>query len=647
MAIQYFDIPVYTYHRSLATTTSADIPLVLIHAFPVDHHVWDYAVPDIIAQLGMSHDTTILAVDMPGAGANPIPPMDMVGVIADDGAYEEAMDRMASSIVHAVQSRGYERAIYAGISMGGYATLSIARQFPEAMAGMALCDTKADADTPELRVNRLAAADLAERESTLAPVVHFAKPQEGDSAFKKSAEFIDTFMGWINAQTPTGIAWRQRMAAGRRDDNDTLETITVPTAVISGTLDGSSNPSVMRPLAGKISHAHVTFTQINDAGHFTCFEKPAEVAHALVQLVNEVRDIANQNDDSRVSSRSLEFSGFESLRQGQVVECVPLTEGHIDYKLNVREKITMNDWESFLGDDNARIILVHKGLVAVAKNGIHGSVTTGHKRHLVTLPGAYLSQMLTSKPDGLYFLGEVKSSANHKYTYIACNLSEYESQVPSPDAISFVRQCMVQYDWLPLREVAHLLSADEAQLVTMTMGLSMWHRKAQFCGYCGSAVHNINGGWATRCVGEDRHINFPRIEPAMIVRITDENDRILLQHNHAWADGVYSVCSGFVEVGENAEDSVHREVMEELGIEVKNVHYVGSQPWPFPGSLMLGFGTQAVDTELTLDTREVADARWMTRDELMRSIALGEIELPGHSSIALTMIEQWYGAKLR
>ncbi|MDK8230772.1 hypothetical protein QP774_25800, partial [Escherichia coli] len=85
------------------------------------------------------------------------------------------------------------------------------------------------------------------REATLEPVFHFAQPQDDDSAFKKSDEFIHTFMAWIASHSPAGVAWRQRMAAGRRDDNDTLGTITVPTAVISGSLDPSSAPDVMRP----------------------------------------------------------------------------------------------------------------------------------------------------------------------------------------------------------------------------------------------------------------------------------------------------------------------------------------------------------------------------------------------------------------
>ncbi|TCD54485.1 NAD(+) diphosphatase [Alloscardovia theropitheci] len=649
MAIEYFDIPVYTYHRPSLAQAASRTPIVLIHAFPVDHHVWDKAAAELTQQLiDQDLDTSIFAVDMPGAGTNPPAPIDRVGDIASDGAYTEAMDRMASSIVHATQKMGYDKAIYVGISMGGYATLSIARQFPDAVAGLALCDTKPDADTPEQRRNRLAAASRAESEATLEPVIHFAQPHDGDSEFKKSAEFISTFMGWINAQTPSGIAWRQRMAAGRRDEHDTLETITVPVAVISGARDDSSNPRIMRPMAEAMTHASVTFNEIDDAGHFTCFEKPHEVAKALTRLAQEVFEISNDGLDrnSRLQSATNQYPySFESLRLGQKLDDVPLARGHVDWRIDQRETITESSWGTILSQENSQVILVRNGRVALAKNGIGATVTTGHKRRIATFPGHYMVKALEAYGDCLYFLGEVGETV-----YIAADLDEMELQSegkPIDKTSTFITMSSLQFDWLPVRSVAPLLSDNEAQLVVMATGLGMWHRKSRFCGVCGCKNRNINGGWATRCESEEHHVGFPRVEPAMIVRITDKKDRILLQHNLLWEEKVHSVCSGFVEVGESAEHSVHREVREELGIGVTDVHYLGSQPWPFPGSLMLAYSAQADSDEVKIDTRELESARWFTRDELMNALAFGEIELPGASSIALKMIEQWYGAKLR
>ncbi|WP_418969151.1 NAD(+) diphosphatase [Alloscardovia omnicolens] len=655
MAIKYFDIPVHTYHRALVSSGQTDIPMVLIHAFPVDHHVWDKTAVELVRaceQQTNLPDTTILAVDMPGAGTNPVPDVRYVGDIADDGAYVEAMDRMASSIVHAVQSMGYHKAMYVGISMGGYATLSIVRQFPDAVAGLALCDTKADADTSEQRANRLESARRAEDEATLEPVFHFARPADGDSTFKKSSEYIDTFMQWISSQTPAGVAWRQRMAAGRRDDNDTLEKIHVPAAVISGSLDPSSAPHIMRPIAEAMSNASVRFTEIDDCGHFSSFEKPAQVAHALEQLI---RDVYESQEATGASQTATHYSSPrlglspESLRMGEQLKNIPLASGAVNWNINSREKITREGWLEVLHDEHTFVVLVRNSRIALAKTGIQSAMQTGHMRRLVELAGSYVADTLSKYPDALYFLGQLLDEAHREQrTYVAVDMDALGDKATHNAVMNtFIQRALLQYDWPIFRQCAGLLSAHHAQLATMAQGLALWHSKARYCGYCGASTLNTNGGWAVQCTGTEQHIHFPRIEPSMIVRITDDSDRIVLQHNKAWDNNVYSVCSGFVEVGENVEHAVHREVQEELGILVDSLHYVGSQPWPFPGSLMLAYGARATDTRLTLDTREVADAQWFTRDEFMDALALGRIELPGRASIALRMIEQWYGTELR
>ena len=218
---------------------------------------------------------------MPGAGMSPLPEPGLTGPVGEDGSYPEACSRLAASIVMAIKDMGYDRAVWVGISMGGYLALAIQRLFPESVAGFVLCDTRAEEDTPEARAGRLGIASEALESHSVSPVLHFARPQKGDSAFKQSAEFVGTFTRWIDEQSPAGLAWRERMAAGRRNEVATLSSVTAPAAVVSGELDRSSGPSVMRPVVEAMLHADVKFYEIRDSGHFSCFEKPQEVALAI------------------------------------------------------------------------------------------------------------------------------------------------------------------------------------------------------------------------------------------------------------------------------------------------------------------------------------------------------------------------------
>jgi NAD+ diphosphatase len=128
--------------------------------------------------------------------------------------------------------------------------------------------------------------------------------------------------------------------------------------------------------------------------------------------------------------------------------------------------------------------------------------------------------------------------------------------------------------------------------------------------------------------------------------VVDGNDRILLGRQASWAPRRFSTLAGFVEPGESLEAAVRREVTEEAGVVVGAVHYRGSQPWPFPSSLMLGFRAQAVSTEIAVDGVELAQARWWTREELGLDLATEELVLPPRTSIARLLIEDWYGSSL-
>ncbi len=143
-----------------------------------------------------------------------------------------------------------------------------------------------------------------------------------------------------------------------------------------------------------------------------------------------------------------------------------------------------------------------------------------------------------------------------------------------------------------------------------------------------------------------RAAHFPRTDPAVIMLVTDADERALLGHQPRWPEGRFSTLAGFVEPGEPLEAAVRREVAEEVGIVVGEVTYAGSQPWPFPSSLMLGFFASAHTTDIGVDGVEIASARWFTRGQLAEAIAAGDVGLPGSLSISRWLIETWYGGAL-
>jgi NAD+ diphosphatase len=188
-----------------------------------------------------------------------------------------------------------------------------------------------------------------------------------------------------------------------------------------------------------------------------------------------------------------------------------------------------------------------------------------------------------------------------------------------------------------LREVGALLSDRDAGLLVHAVGLTNWHALHPRCPRCGAPTVPDRGGSIRRCT-DDGSEHFPRTDPAMIVLVTDGADRCVLGRQPSWPAGRYSTLAGFVEPGESAEQSVVREVHEETGLTVSGISYRGSQPWPFPASLMLGFraacdpGAQPVAQD-----GELEDVRWFTRDELRDGRAL----LPTPVSIAYQLITEW------
>jgi NAD+ diphosphatase len=197
-----------------------------------------------------------------------------------------------------------------------------------------------------------------------------------------------------------------------------------------------------------------------------------------------------------------------------------------------------------------------------------------------------------------------------------------------------------------LREAGPLLSDRDAGLMTHAVALANWHAVFVHCPRCGTVTEPVDAGYARHCP-LDGSEHFPKVDPAMIVLVTDPDDRCLLARNAQWPQRRVSILAGFVEAGESAEQAVVREVQEETGLSVGEIRYLGSQPWPMPQSLMLGFRARAIGgQQITVDTDEIAEAQWFSRDELRAAIASERVRLPPPVSIAHRIIESWYGDDL-
>ena len=195
-----------------------------------------------------------------------------------------------------------------------------------------------------------------------------------------------------------------------------------------------------------------------------------------------------------------------------------------------------------------------------------------------------------------------------------------------------------------LREVGAGLSDHERDIAAAATALNHWHRSEPYCPRCGGPSTVINGGLGRHCAACG-HEHFPRTDPAVIVAVLDDDDRLLLGSQASWGHRV-SVLAGFVEAGESLEHAIHREIAEEVDVTLTDIRYFGSQPWPFPRSLMVGFSARATSTDICVDADEIAFADWFTRDQVTTQVAAGSLALPGPSSIASRLLQAWLDGTL-
>lgn len=326
------------------------------------------------------------------------------------------------------------------------------------------------------------------------------------------------------------------------------------------------------------------------------------------------------------------------LAYGGGVHTLPLARSVVDPAAHRRAEPALLD--ELWADSQTLVLVVHEGRLPLADDGTR----------LDLRAPSLLRGLAPGVGDAVWvFLGQCDERA-----YLAALLADLPADPGAPErgalegvpaAADDVGGWLSRVRWGRLRDVGHALGDRDADLATTAVALAEWHARHPRCTRCGAPTRPVQAGWVRRCA-EDGTEDYPRTDAAVIMAVTDDAGRILLAHGAHWPPHRYSTLAGFVEPGESLETAVRREVAEETGVVVDEVAYVASQPWPFPASLMLGFRARATTTEVTVDAREVTDARWFTRDELTAALSSGEVMLPMRTSIALALIEEWFGGTL-
>lgn len=309
-----------------------------------------------------------------------------------------------------------------------------------------------------------------------------------------------------------------------------------------------------------------------------------------------------------------------------------------------RDAVRRNDanyLNSLKDSPNTSYILVTaRGEVAIKSTHVygqapHGGLTPPDLAHmeaeqLLELSHAQVAQLPFSIQEP-YYLGKYGEKS-----YLALRV-----EAPSQQLEENWQHCFA-----PLRAVAGILEPYQGELAAAAVALATWDKNTKFCERCGASLKLACAGWEKHCTA-CAHITYPRTDPAIIVAITDDAERLLLIHGATWQPGRYSVVAGFVEAGESLEAAVAREALEETGIKVSQASYCSSQPWPFPRSLMFAFTARASGQQTPkADMQEVGHAFWASREEFTQLVLEGKVIVPGRASSGHALVRAWYGREL-
>lgn len=318
------------------------------------------------------------------------------------------------------------------------------------------------------------------------------------------------------------------------------------------------------------------------------------------------------------------------------------------------------------------ILVTARGEVAIKSDHVYGQAPHGgltppdlanmEAEQLLELNHAQVEQLPFSHQEP-YYLGKYGEKS-----YLALRVEALGQQVPKRAAGQPSAGCQAavaqvpehaagqassqqpeenwQHCFAPLRAVAGMLEPYQGELAAAAVALATWDKNTKFCERCGASLKLACAGWEKHCTA-CAHITYPRTDPAIIVAITDDAERLLLIHGATWQPGRYSVVAGFVEAGESLEAAVAREALEETGIKISQASYCSSQPWPFPRSLMFAFTARAGgQQEPKADMQEVGHAFWVSREEFTQLVLEGKVIVPGRASSGHALVRAWYGREL-
>ena len=286
------------------------------------------------------------------------------------------------------------------------------------------------------------------------------------------------------------------------------------------------------------------------------------------------------------------------------------------------------------------ILVTARGEVAIKSTHVYGQAPHGgltppdlanmEAEQLLELNHAQVAQLPFS-PQEPYYLGKYGEKS-----YLALRVEASSQQLEEN----------WQHCFAPLRAVAGMLEPYQGELAAASVALATWDKNTKFCERCGASLEIACAGWEKHCTA-CAHVTYPRTDPAIIVAITDDAERLLLIHGATWQPGRYSVVAGFVEAGESLEAAVVREALEETGIKISQASYCSSQPWPFPRSLMFAFTARAGgQQEPKADMQEVGHAFWVSREEFTQLVLEGKVIVPGRASSGHALVRAWYGREL-